>query len=78
MGNSGSIPEASTTRGRQKIHFVYGPESTEEFPALPTSTTASPHNDTSSVSSTSTVTKSEFEAFQNKFSKEMADDLKAC
>ena len=78
MGDSGSVPKASTNRAKPKIHFVYDPESTEEFPALVSTTAPSPRNDTSSVGSTSTVTTSQFEAFQSKLTKDMADNLKAC
>jgi hypothetical protein len=80
MIESGSVPKSSTNRSKPKIHFVFDPESTEEFPPLPSSSTTatSPRNDTFSVGSISTVTKSDLEAFQTKLSQDLADNLKAC
>jgi hypothetical protein len=79
MGDSGgSVPKPSTNRTKPTIQFVFDPESTEEFPALPTAAVVSPCADTASVSSISTVNKSDFEAFQTKLSKDMAENLKAC
>jgi hypothetical protein len=77
--DSGSIPKFSTNK-RKTIHFVYDPESTEEFPPLPAGVTTanSPRNDNSSMGSTSTVTKSEFESFQTKLTKDLAAQFKAC
>jgi hypothetical protein len=67
MGDSGgSVPKPYTNRTKPTIQFVFDPESTEEFPALPTAAVVSPRADTASVSSVSTVTKSDFEAFQTK------------
>jgi hypothetical protein len=80
MNESGSVPRASTNRGKPKIHFVFDPESTEEFPPLPTTHATTHRTENSSVDSTSasTITKVEFDAFETKFTKAMADNLKAC
>jgi hypothetical protein len=79
MGDSGgSVPKPYTNRTKPTIQFVFDPESTEEFPALPNAAVVSPRADTASVSSVSTVTKSDFEAFQTKLSNDMAENLKAC
>ena len=77
---SGSIPKSSTNRSKPTIQFVFDPESPSEFPPLPSNaaTANSPRNDNSSVGSISTVTKSEFEAFQSRISRDLATNLKAC
>ena len=80
MTDTGSVPKYSTNKSKPRIQFVYDPESTEEFPALPTNATTanSPRNDNSSVGSSSSITKSEFDTFQTKLHKDLAEHLKAC
>jgi hypothetical protein len=72
--DAGSAPKRMSSS--KKPLFIFDPGSSE-FPPLPTSN-SSQRQDASSVGSTSTVTKTEFEQFQSKLSKDLAENLKEC
>lgn len=77
---TGSISKKISNQSSRTLQFIFEPSSTE-FPPL-----SDEHNnvaqktpaDATSIGSASTVTKTEFEQFQTKLSKDLAANLKEC
>jgi hypothetical protein len=74
---TGSVSKQMSTNS-PRLQFVFDTNSSK-FPPIPDTTTAhSSRNDNASAGSANTVTKSEFEKFQTKLTKDLAQNLKEC